>query len=674
MEILYLWIDNYQNGTINKQGFNFSSQYRFQYDPLNGQLNIKENPYYLENFFCDENQNNLSFGWIENITAIIGENGTGKSTILEFIKDVLAIHGGKKTFRGKELQAIIALQHPITREKLVYYHQGLKITKGNYSQYGVKLVPFVNENNDGYWSRKTIVPEMSSSTIIFFSNIFDAKKVFDPLQKIINISTNYLIREDIGYIFTETSLSESLMHRYKEVERQIDFIIQSSLINDFGNEIPIPQEVEIILGDEVQLQEKIEGSKDNFGSFIKWLVEELRKGEGYEFERDVSSRPEFRRSFYVAMVQHLYAEFQGASSDLRRKIGEWLAPLETSYDKIYEHVYLVLQELLSKFQEFVKENRIYYKKTAKLSRSQVYKGKRYKGGWNTKPIDFTLVVHAQYARNLIENMRNFLTFIDDCLQKEWIEAEDFDTIFVEFKAENPWTFQNLYSLYKKTYRNHPYLNFDWSDLSSGQKALLNLFSRFYTTVNPKDYRSKSVRDHLIILIDEGELYLHPQWQKKLIQILIRFLTRLYPGKRIQLILTSNSPFLVSDLPSSNVIFLQKDAHGTQVVDGLEDHKQTFASNIHTLLAHSFFVKNGLIGSFAKDKINNLANLLINGSEREVKSRREEIEKTIQVIGEPLIKDQLLKELEARVKVKMLTLEEEIELLKKRLSVLEGEDK
>ena len=72
---------------------------------------------------------------------------------------------------------------------------------------------------------------------------------------------------------------------------------------------------------------------------------------------------------------------------------------------------------------------------------------------------------------------------------------------------------------------------------------------------------------------------------------------------LHLIFTSHSPFILSDLPKENIIFLEK---GKQVYP-FEDGKQTFGANIHTLLSHGFFMKDGLMGEFAKDKIKSIIN-------------------------------------------------------------------
>ncbi|MFV0156082.1 hypothetical protein OBK03_09920 [Empedobacter falsenii] len=74
MQIVYYYIEELND--IKQQNINFGDKYTFNYDPITKELTAEENELYIENFYGD----NI------NITAIIGENGTGKTSLLNNIK------------------------------------------------------------------------------------------------------------------------------------------------------------------------------------------------------------------------------------------------------------------------------------------------------------------------------------------------------------------------------------------------------------------------------------------------------------------------------------------------------------------------------------------------------------------------------------------------------------
>jgi len=159
---------------------------------------------------------------------------------------------------------------------------------------------------------------------------------------------------------------------------------------------------------------------------------------------------------------------------------------------------------------------------------------------------------------------------------------------------------------------------------------------------------------ILFLLDEPDISLHPQWQKEYIHQLIRTFKNV--TKKIHFVVTSHSPFILSDLPKENVIFLEK---GKQVAPKIE----TFGANIHTLLSHGFFMKDGLMGEFAKEKINEAIKYLNQKTltEKEI----EYYENIISIVGEPILKRQLQRMLDS----KRLS---EVEQIKKQIEKLQDE--
>jgi len=172
----------------------------------------------------------------------------------------------------------------------------------------------------------------------------------------------------------------------------------------------------------------------------------------------------------------------------------------------------------------------------------------------------------------------------------------------------------------------------YNQLSTGERNIFGEFINIFHYI--KSGNSK------IFLLDEPDNTLHPNWQKQYINELSIMLNKLNSSyDKLHFILTTHSPFLLSDIPKQNIIFLDTDEEGKcKVVDGLNDKKETFGANIHTLLSDSFFMEDGLMGEFAKDKINNVIKFLKN-EKSDIKDK-DEAKKIIEIIGEPFLKQKL----------------------------------
>ncbi|WP_164470006.1 AAA family ATPase [Aliarcobacter cryaerophilus] len=173
---------------------------------------------------------------------------------------------------------------------------------------------------------------------------------------------------------------------------------------------------------------------------------------------------------------------------------------------------------------------------------------------------------------------------------------------------------------------------------------------------------KERNTNCLILLDEPDLGIHPYWQKKHVKELINIFSNF--GKKLHFIITSHSPFILSDLPKENVIFLE---NGKQVYP-FEDGKQTFGANIHTLLSHGFFMKDGLIGEFAKNKISKILNFL-NGKNKFIDTPINQIKPIIELIGEDFLREKLLKMYDEKFKIK--SKDDEIKELKAEIERLKN---
>ncbi len=144
----------------------------------------------------------------------------------------------------------------------------------------------------------------------------------------------------------------------------------------------------------------------------------------------------------------------------------------------------------------------------------------------------------------------------------------------------------------------------FSQLSSGEKQnLYSVNSILYHLVNLNSAHSNGSEkkyDYLNIILDEIELYAHPEMQKRYIQLLLENIDKLKEElnkiQGLNFIFITHSPFILSDIPKQNILFLDNGKP--------QDYKRmnTFGANITDLLSDSFFINDGLMGDFAKGKI------------------------------------------------------------------------
>ena len=69
-------------------------------------------------------------------------------------------------------------------------------------------------------------------------------------------------------------------------------------------------------------------------------------------------------------------------------------------------------------------------------------------------------------------------------------------------------------------------------------------------------------------------------------------------------IVTHSPFVLSDIPTQNILFLEKGGHKAD-----KSEVASFGANIHTMLMNSFFLKGGAMGQFAKETIVKMIDLV-----------------------------------------------------------------
>lgn len=179
--------------------------------------------------------------------------------------------------------------------------------------------------------------------------------------------------------------------------------------------------------------------------------------------------------------------------------------------------------------------------------------------------------------------------------------------------------------------------------SSGEKQKLNSVGAIiYHLQNLAHTASEIKYNNVNLIMEEIELYYHPEYQRQYFNQLLDLIKRanLKNIQNINIVFVTHSPFILSDIPKCNVLFL-KEGMPKDIMQ-----ENTFGANIHTLLKNGFFMPNLPIGEFAYRKINALFNKLNTGDinnddEEKRKKDLNDIYQHILLVGEPFLRNQLL---------------------------------
>jgi len=559
-----LWVEDYKN--IKRQGFNFSPRFHCEYDDIKKELTIDENNDYISDFFGE----NI------NVTAIIGENGSGKSSILELLfnkyDDVTLKKGLFFIYFDKDAEE---------DKKLIFL--GVNETKINNSKYKIEM--------------QSKMKTLQSTKTVYFSNILNENDLFLPTFIIdthhthsVNISTTYRLSQ---MKLIETSSIRNSVTSFDKIYRsyRIQQILNALiLIKNKAIYIPFNLPTSITL-------------------------------------RNIDFRD------YLATIENKFENRH------YRKILKILNNNNTDEGlfKNYLSVNLIISLMLENINSPFKEELLIKIFESKLNTNDL---NNFYENVKTYVCENEWYIDREYMRSV--NIRKFFDLAD--VLRSQVNSFTLDEASNKFETKliiNDTNFSFL-ETYEKLIQQSEYfwdISFN-SGLSSGEENYLYQFSRFYQLskgfknnpyVNLK-IGSQEVKN-IIFLIDEGEDTLHPRWQKNYIKYLTKFFKDNFE-QNIHIIVTSHSSFIVSDFPKDNILFMK---------DGKENigvHKQTFGANIHTLLSDSFFMEDGLIGEFAKDKIQEVIDFL-NEKESPIKDANS-AKKIIDIIGEPFLRNQLRK--------------------------------
>ncbi len=221
----------------------------------------------------------------------------------------------------------------------------------------------------------------------------------------------------------------------------------------------------------------------------------------------------------------------------------------------------------------------------------------------------------------------------------------------------------------------------FKNLSSGEQEFVEVFSNIYNAL------SRSKKSNLIVL-DEPDKMFHPEWSRKFINALVKLVNSdAQRNKKFQFIISTHSPFMMSDVPGLFVTCLDKQSGDNGYFVSQRHLNNFFACNIYETLKNDFFVDSP-IGEFATNKINEYMRRINNlgemkrgsqsiercdstMSDRDISNEYLILFDEINLIGDKFIRSTLIKLLDEKSsKLSVHTnVDDEIEFLEKRLGRL-----
>lgn len=596
MELVYIRItetNHNHNFSFVGKDLNFHGEYTFFYNTESGQINFERNKEYVENLYGSDIR----------VSGIVGANGVGKTSLLKFIQYLIAQLNGHEqnhSYIFDTWQWIGLIRNENGHLKAIS-----SIRSTNSFSLSDAIQAFVQYNSNLF----NVVENKISSTSIYYSPHFDLTEPNFDKPDYIDVSSDFLIyKEARSKEEGDQDVSQIVHFRRNDIKRQIDFI---------------------------EYTDNLENENIVFYNAFRRNEISLRF---HEFSKKFNSDPKYLDITDCRHYKKLDELFINRNSTIIHLFHE---------NEIADFKELGLLRFYRRLVEIIFDC-VEYRPEPKQDYEGNYR-KKISDGFNVDPNNITLS-YENFLKSLVviakETKEHFLFLIEKIkfILNEFVTYDEADECF-KCSLEKA---QNLIIIEKNIFAILPYksnlelFNFDWNGMSTGEKAYLNLFSRIHDGLNILRKHPVLNNSNLIyFLIDEPASGFHPQWQKEYLSKLLEFLKHRL-GSKFRIIISSHSTFLISDLQKQDVISLSN----TKDIFNIDN---TFGANIHELLADSFFLQNGFIGDFSKDKIQDLIRFLnfdsnsVPGLENEKPIENWSVnraQKLIRIVGEPIIKERL----------------------------------
>ncbi len=588
-ELIYLWVEKYKN--IENEGFNFSPRFKCEYKNDTKELTVDENKKYVSIF-----PDNI------NVTAMVGCNGSGKSSLLESLIDIFS----KSISNDEDYSKYI----------LIYKYQEKYHYLKKHIQENINMVD--KDKNTINW-----ISENPNDRLFTWHNELLGLVIQNEVNKNVYLESEQIFIEEV---------------QNKDKNKIKKYIVVNSLLDS-----------------------KFKKESNKFFD-VKNVEIKIKWGNLFNSEEDGNK-------YKIEALAEIETKFNKAKQDFENK----------KYKDTFLNIIDLCEMKIEKLKGATFEDFVHFTKDPYLSNQLRYR-KLYNCSSHIEKNQDIKSVHQLVINNL-DKYDNLIFKIEELSPK-----------IIDFIFDLP---EYIFDISLKDE------NKSFEDLSFGERQLLTQLNFIQFYINKKKYIQYESIDfyidednqkheieidvekevkNMIVLIDELEIGLHPNWQKNAMNYILDFLLTI-KDINFNLIITSHSPFIISDLPKGNVIFLE---NGKQI-QPLKKDEQTFGANIHTLLSHGFFMDNSLMGEFAKVKIQSIINYHNEIKEKEIiedikieykETKQKEFWNIQSIVGDEYLKQVIknhLIEIERIVLGNDEAKQNEIERLQAQIKLLKSED-
>lgn len=563
MKLVYLYVERFR--TLKKQAFVFDTKYKCTY--VNGRLDILTDKNALNDDFFVLTRDHPR-GRVVNISAIVGKNGTGKTSLARFLLDAMRPSGNVGDF-------VAVFDDDSDGKPLVCWRKGFSEVGLNVTFDGQKLDesqmhrwPYLGK--DAAW---TIFREVK---YVYYSPVYSSESVFadqrcknvkkEPKKDKLGVPYINDIRE---YGFHDVSLSAAIaeaigsgenkttelalaLHHRREV---LSFVRAMVQYNGLSEVLGMPAV-----------------AKDNDLVFMvdRRYYDELMDGDVVEglIGKDPVKK-DLRRHFPVALPEDpIKAAFVCFAAEYLTDVSNEFAFVDVLPDSSNAVVEILSHLSALETQELVE-------------RLQEYEG----GETRLPPLGVFL--------DRLEKLLSHATRVGkDLLWRVPLHGIE-DNVFE--------TYANAMEPYFECRGDRDVCSFGFKrQPSSGEMIYLMTWARLWSVFESmRDGRAG--QKNVLLFMDEVETSFHPEWQRQFVKRMIVFWEAIMPrGYGLQIVFASHSPIILSDIPSDHVTYLMGQGDACDI-----SPMGSFAANLFDLLNTGFFMDDGTIGAFACSKVNHV---------------------------------------------------------------------